>query len=77
MTDTADPREADHFHDPFDPMRHSEWLSALGHRPLPDGRCEHRWRNRLTRAVRCPFLEGFRAGLSAPGEDRDDKEAGG
>lgn len=59
---------SDHFHDPFDPMRHAEWLSALGHKPLPDGRCEHRWRNRITRAVRCAFLEGFRAGLTAPDE---------
>jgi hypothetical protein len=55
-----------HGHDPFDVRRHTEWLAALGHRPLPDGRCEHRWRNRTVRAVHCAFIDGFRAALSAP-----------
>jgi hypothetical protein len=36
-----------------------------GHKLLPDGRCEHRWRNRVTAAVRCRFLDGFLAGVAS------------
>ena len=56
----------DHHHDPFDPARYSTYLRALNHRPTKDGRCLHLWRNRTTRVVDCPFLDGFRAALSAP-----------
>lgn len=35
------------------------------HKPLPDGRCEHRWRNRQTKIVRCSFADGWRAALAA------------
>lgn len=64
--DPTKPVSPAHLHDPFDPLNHVEWLTTLGHRPMPDGRCEHRWRNRTTQAVNCAFLAGFRAGLSAP-----------
>jgi hypothetical protein len=31
---------------------------------MPDGRCEHRWANRLRRVVSCGFPAGRRAALS-------------
>jgi hypothetical protein len=40
-----------------------------GHKPLPDGRCEHRWRNRQTKAVQCSFADGWNAALTAKGLD--------
>jgi hypothetical protein len=33
-----------------------------GHKPQPDGRCEHRWRNRQTKIVTCRFADGWHAG---------------
>jgi hypothetical protein len=36
-----------------------------GHKPLPDGRCEHRWRNRQTKVVTCRFADGWHAGQVA------------
>jgi hypothetical protein len=32
------------------------------HHPLPHGWCRHRWRNRQTRDVVCPYSEGYAAG---------------
>jgi hypothetical protein len=54
----------DHGHDPFDPIRYKDELTAFGHEPTDDGRCKHRWRNRQNVAVTCPFLEGFRLALA-------------
>jgi hypothetical protein len=33
-----------------------------GHKPLPDGKCEHRWRNRQTKVVTCRYADGWHAG---------------
>jgi hypothetical protein len=56
--------------------RYAIWLAALGHKPLADGRCEHRWKNRTTQVVRCRFLDGFRAALSAPLDAARDSRPG-
>lgn len=34
----------------------------VGHKPQPDGRCEHRWRNRQTKVVACRYADGWHAG---------------
>jgi hypothetical protein len=34
----------------------------IGHKPLPNGQCEHRWRNRQTKVVACRFADGWHAG---------------
>jgi hypothetical protein len=50
------------------PEQIAEPLSAagfIGHKPLPDGRCEHRWRNRTTHIVRCRYADGWHAGQVA------------
>lgn len=45
-----------------------------GHKPQPDGRCEHRWRNRQTKIVTCSFADGWAARVLAEAAGQDPLE---